>query len=175
MQCRPPRKIKRYMTDPDECPTEHKSKYSNMTLQELKLQVSGIDTLNEISVPTVCPTSLNQQRTPTTFMPLHPKFHLRRNPLKRLPDLNTQSSSNGYEPPKPLKGPHIFKRSNPLFVVNSLFGTPLPTQTSSKSKPTPNTNPSLANSPSPRNGSPNRLTSSPSSTEKASKSNEGPD
>lgn len=75
---------------------------------------------------------ISQQKTPTTFMPLHPKFHMRRNPLKRLPDLNSQNNnSNGYDFHKPIKGPPIFKRSNPLFVVNSLFGNLLLIQISS--------------------------------------------
>lgn len=56
-------------------------------------------------------------------MPLHSKFHLRRNPLKRLPDLNTPSTINNVgELPKSIKTPQIFKKSNPLFVVNGLFG-----------------------------------------------------
>lgn len=94
MQCRPPRKIKRYMTDPDESPADNRYRYNNLTLQELKLQVSAIDTLNEISVPPVSTLMHNQQKTPTSFMPLHPKFHLRRNPLKRLPEINSQNSNN---------------------------------------------------------------------------------
>jgi hypothetical protein len=94
MQCRPPRKIKRYMTDPDECPNDNRHKYNNLTLQELKLQVSAIDTLNDITVPSVTTHHINQQKSPTSFLPLHPKFHLRRNPLKRLPDINAQNSNN---------------------------------------------------------------------------------
>lgn len=79
------------MTDPDDCGPDLLSKYGHMNLQELKLQVSAIDTLQEITLP---PRGLQfpKQKTPTAFMPLHPKFHLRRNPLKRLPDLN---SNNG--------------------------------------------------------------------------------
>ena len=61
---------------------------------------------------------------PTHFMPLQPKFHLRRNPLRRLNDVNvqTQSSNNGYDISKKSNAPQIFKRSNPLFVVNTLIG-----------------------------------------------------
>lgn len=51
MHCRPPRKIKRYMTDPEEFGSDYRSKYGHMNLQELKLQVSAIDTLQEISLP----------------------------------------------------------------------------------------------------------------------------
>ena len=65
-------------------------------------------------------------------MALYSKFHLRRNPLKKLPDLNTQNNSNnGCDIFKPIKGVQKFKRSNPLFVVNGLFGNPLLMQTSS--------------------------------------------
>jgi len=57
-------------------------------------------------------------------MPLHSKFHLRRNPLKKLPDLNTQTNNNnGCDLSKSIKTPQMFKKSNPLFVVNGLFGT----------------------------------------------------
>lgn len=57
-------------------------------------------------------------------MPLQPKFHLRRNPLRRLNDVNvqTQSSNNGYDISKKSNAPQIFKRSNPLFLVNTLIG-----------------------------------------------------
>lgn len=66
----------------------------------------------------------NPQKLPTHFMPLQPKFHLRRNPLRRLNELNvqTQSSNNGYDISKTSNAPPIFKRSNPLFVVNTLIG-----------------------------------------------------
>lgn len=123
MQCRPPRKIKRYVTDPDEFSSDHRYKYTNMTLQQLKLQVNAIDTLNDISVPAIPTHQLNSQKNPNSFGPLYSKFHLRRNPLKKLPDVNTQNNSNnGCDFLKPLKSPQMFKRNNPLFVVNSLFG-----------------------------------------------------
>jgi len=46
MHWRPPRKIKRYVTDPDEFVSDQKSKYNNLKLQELKLQLTPIETLN---------------------------------------------------------------------------------------------------------------------------------
>ena len=133
MQCRPPRKIKRYMTDPDEFSADTRYKYSNLTLQELKLQVNAIDTLNDISVPAIPAHHLNHPKNSNSFGPLHSKFHLRRNPLKKLPDLNTQNhNNNGCDPLKTIKSPQMFKRTNPLFVVNSLFGMPISIQTFSK-------------------------------------------
>ena len=129
MYCRPPRKIKRYLTEPEELPNDNKSKYNNLTLNELKFQVHAIDTLNDIHIPQMVPPAHNQKQG-NNFAPLHSKFHLRRNPLKRLPDLNTQinSNNNGCELPKAVRGANMFKRNNPLFVVNSLFGTPLLTK-----------------------------------------------
>ena len=89
MQCRPPRKIKRYLTEPDEFSGEYRSKYGNLNMKELKLQVGAIDMLNEISVPALTNPHQQNQKNVSPFMPLHSKFHLRRNPLKKLPDLNT--------------------------------------------------------------------------------------
>ena len=133
MQCRPPRKIKRYLTDPDEFSADNRYKYSNLTLQELKLQVNAIDTLSDISVPAIPAHHLNNQKNSNSFGPLHSKFHLRRNPLKKLPDLNTTNpNNNGCDNIKSIKSPQMFKRTNPLFVVNSLFGMPIPIQTFSK-------------------------------------------
>lgn len=46
MYCRIPRKIKRYLTDPDDIETELKCKYNNLTLQEIKLQLNPFEALN---------------------------------------------------------------------------------------------------------------------------------
>jgi hypothetical protein len=46
MHGRPPLKIKRYLTDPDDFSNDNKSKYNHLTLQELKLQMSAIGSLN---------------------------------------------------------------------------------------------------------------------------------
>jgi len=75
-------------------------------------------------VPPILTQQTNNQKLPTHLMPLQPKFHLLRNPLRRLNDLNvqTQSSNNGYDISKTNNAPQIFKRSNPLFVVNTLIG-----------------------------------------------------
>lgn len=56
------------------------------------------------------------------------------NPLKKSNNilLPPQSINNGYELPKANKLPLAFKRSNPLFVVNSLIGKGYFIQTSSK-------------------------------------------
>lgn len=74
-------------------------------------------------------------------MPLHSKFHLRRNPLKKLPDINTQIiNNNGCELPNTIKTPQMFKKSNPLFVVNGLFGSFLVIQTFSRKTSVPTKN-----------------------------------
>ena len=88
MQCRPPRKVKRYLTEPDELSGEFRNKYGNPNIKELKLQVSAIDTLSEITVPALDNSQPQPLKNMSPFMPLHSKFHLRRNPLKKLPDLN---------------------------------------------------------------------------------------
>lgn len=86
--------------------------------------MSALDSVHEISLPpTTTNNILNTHKPPSNFVPFHSKLHHKRNPLKRLPDLNTTNSTgNGCDVPKVAIGPPVFKRSNPLFVVNSLYG-----------------------------------------------------
>ena len=46
MHGRNPRRIKRYMTEPDDLELEHKTKYSNLTFQEIKLQLNPFEALS---------------------------------------------------------------------------------------------------------------------------------
>lgn len=115
-----PKKFKRYLTEPDELAVENRKKYTNLTLKELKLQVAAMDQLS-----TYAPhlPSKPLERPPLHQHPLHHKpQQIQRNPLNRLPELlNTPQFNNGNHPQRPLPHPTIFRASNPLFVVNTLF------------------------------------------------------
>lgn len=134
MYCRVPRKIKRYMTDPDEIEKQLKYKYNNLTLEEIKLQLNPFEALNEIRVPSVHNNRLNNQKTLNHIAPIQHKYHLQTNAHNKLNNIHLPpySNNNGYELPKANKLPLAFKRSNPLFVVNSLIGKRYFMQRSSK-------------------------------------------
>ncbi len=119
MKGKAPRKFKRYLTEPEEFKGENKQKYGNLTLKELKLHVGNMEM--EGLPPSCAPhnTLLHSQLPPPPLQnrPLH-----HRNVLKRLPELiNTPQFNNGNEHPRAIPNPTLFRVSNPLFVVNTLF------------------------------------------------------
>ena len=128
MRGKNPRKYKRYLTEPEEFPSENYAKLTNLTLKELKLQVGGMELLNDIPPPCHPPRG---DRQTGRFVPLQARIQNKRNALKKLPELiNAPHFINGKEQGSLAHNPPLFKASNPLFVVNTLFGTPSPTQKS---------------------------------------------
>ncbi len=120
MRAKNPRKYKRYLTEPEEFPSENYAKLTNLTLKELKLQVGGMDLLNDIPLPSQLPRG---DRQPARFVPLQARIQNKRNALKKLPELtNAPHFINGKEQSS-LPHPSLFKANNPLFMVNTLFGT----------------------------------------------------
>jgi len=65
-------------------------------------------------------------------MTIHQRINVQKNTIKKLKEVSLEHGSvngsasgsvnNGYELPKFTKGPRLFKKCNPLFVVNSLIG-----------------------------------------------------
>jgi hypothetical protein len=95
MQDRVPLKMKRYLTEPDELSNENREKFANITMKELKLHVRGMEQINEINIPHVPTKLVEHHKMPTHFTPLHTKIQTKRNALKKLPELNNISQSNG--------------------------------------------------------------------------------
>jgi hypothetical protein len=90
-----------------------------------------MDMLNDIPPP------LRADRNTNKFIPLQARLQLKRNALKRLPELtnapqfiNAKEQSSLAQKHSLAQNPALFKASNPLFVVNTLFGTFGPTQKS---------------------------------------------
>lgn len=118
MKGKAPRKFKRYLTEPDDFKGENRQKYGQLTLKELKLHVSNMDmdALPSSGAPHA-PLQRPHPLPPTHNRPLH-----QRNVLKRLPELtNTPQFNNGNEQTRAIPNPTLFRVSNPLFVVNTLF------------------------------------------------------
>lgn len=119
MKGKAPRKFKRYLTEPDDFKGENRQKYGHLTLKELKLHVSNMDmdALPSQGPPHAPLPHPQPLPLPTPNRPLH-----QRNVLKRLPELiNTPQFNNGNEQPRAIPNPTLFRVSNPLFVVNTLF------------------------------------------------------
>lgn len=111
-----PRKFKRYLTEPDELAAENRKKYSQLTLKQLKLQVAAMD-----HMPAYAPAPPHYHNNNHNQPQRIPLYHQNgRTPLDRLPELlNTPHFNNGNQ--RTVPHPPIFRTSNPLFVVNTLF------------------------------------------------------
>jgi hypothetical protein len=76
----------------------------------------------------------NNQKKPNTVTPIQQRYQQQINTRKKLSKkyLFPYSNNKGYELPQNSKLALAFKRSNPLFVVNSLIGKKYFMQTFSK-------------------------------------------
>ena len=86
-----------------------------------------MEMLNDMPAPSHLP---HWERNGNNFVPLQARVQIKRNALKRLPELtNAPHFVNGKEQsllaqnPASGQNPSLFKATNPLFVVNTLFGT----------------------------------------------------
>lgn len=80
-----------------------------------------MEVLNDMPLPMHLARGERQQ---ARFVPLQARIQNKRNALKKLPELtNAPHFANGKEQSSLAQHPSLFKASNPLFVVNTLFGT----------------------------------------------------